>query len=102
MNRFRFSFIIRTLVLATLMVWHANLLAKPQYQPRPGEGDDIEIVVGDNKTIFEYRTNGILMMIKVVPRKGKPYYLVPADGSPHFRSLDHSKKLYPQWVILEW
>jgi hypothetical protein len=26
---------------------------------------------------------------------------VPADGGAHFESLDHKKKLYPQWVLIE-
>ena len=65
-------------------------------------GQDIEIVVGENKTVFEYRVNGILLAIKVVPKKGRPYYMVPADGSPHFTNLDHTQKLYPQWVLFEW
>jgi len=73
-------------------------------QPPPGNfnDDDIEIVEGDDRTIYEYRTNGILMMIKIVPKVGRPYYMVPADGSAHYQSLDHKKKLYPQWVIIEW
>lgn len=72
--------------------------------PAPDESgaDDVEIVVGEERTIFEYRVNGFLMMIKVVPKVGKPYYMVPADGSPHYRSLDYGKKLYPSWIVLEW
>lgn len=65
-------------------------------------GDDIEIVEGEERTVYEYRHNGILMMIKIVPKVGKSYYMVPADGSAHYESLDHKKKLYPQWVIFEW
>ncbi len=53
--------------------------------------DQIEIVVGENRT-----------MIKIVPEKGRAYYMVPADGAPHYESLDHKRKLYPQWVIMEW
>lgn len=64
--------------------------------------DDIEIVEGEDRTIYEYRTNGLLMMIKVVPTKGRPYYMVPADGSPHYQGVDKAETLYPQWVILEW
>ena len=43
-------------------------------------------------------------MIKVVPKnkKRRPYYMVPADGSAHYTSLERHKKLYPQWVIVEW
>ena len=52
--------------------------------------------------IFEYRQNGILIMIKVVPDRGRPYYMVPADGSPHYSDLSEMKQLYPNWVLLEW
>ena len=52
--------------------------------------------------IFEYRQNGILIMIKVVPDRGRPYYMVPADGSPHYSDLSEVKHLYPNWVLLEW
>jgi|TARA_B100001964_G_C14240802_1_gene604935 hypothetical protein len=64
--------------------------------------DDIEIIEGEERTIFEYRNNGVLIMIKIVPKVGRPYYMVPADGSAHYQSLDHKKRLYPQWVILDW
>ena len=66
----------------------------------PGSEEDqeprITIVEGED------RQNGVLTMIKVVPEKGRPYYMVPADNSAHYESLDYKRKLYPQWVILEW
>ena len=69
----------------------------------PGEGEgDVEIVIGEDKTVYEYRANGVLMIIKVVPENGRPYYMVPADGSPHYTDLDHSNSLYPQWILLQW
>ena len=64
--------------------------------------DQIEIIEGEDRTIYEYRQNGVLTMIKIVPNKGRPYYMVPADGSPHYEGLDHKRRLYPQWVIVEW
>lgn len=64
--------------------------------------DDIEIVHGEDRTIFEYKQNGVLRIIKIVPKKGKPYYLIPVDANPHFEGLEHAKKLYPQWIIIEW
>ena len=63
--------------------------------------EDIEIVEGEQRTIYEYRVNGVLTMIKVVPENGRPYYMVPADGSPHYEGLEHADALYPQWVIIE-
>ena len=52
--------------------------------------------------VFEFRQNGVLIMIKVIPDQGRPYYMVPADGSPHYRDLSEVKHLYPNWVLLEW
>lgn len=62
---------------------------------------DIQIVAGQDKTVFEYRSGGVLLIIKVVPKTGKPYYMVPADGSPHYEGLEGNKGLYPQWVLFE-
>lgn len=80
------------------------VFAKDVHLSPPDEksADDIEIVAGKDRTVFEYRNNGYLMMIKVVPKHGRPYYMVPADGSAHFTDLDFSKKLYPSWIILQW
>ena len=64
--------------------------------------EDIEIVEGEGRTVYEYRQNGLLTIIKVVPKNGRPYYMVPADGSAHFEDLEQRNNLYPRWVILEW
>jgi len=103
-RRFDSSRLISPLVLLLAVIgltFTTPIIAAPTYS-ESDVADRIEIVEGDNKTIYEYRQNGVLTMIKIVPKKGRPYYLVPADGAPHFESLDHKKKLYPQWVILEW
>lgn len=80
-----------------------HTMAEPVYIPTPEELADgqVEIIAGEDKTVFEYRVNGRLLMIKVVPKFGTTYYMVPADGQPHYESLDHKKKLYPQFVIVE-
>ena len=39
----------------------------------------------DKKTYYEYRVNGVLREIKVVPAVGPEYYLVPADGEGWIR-----------------
>lgn len=100
MNRLNFPTVAGLALLAIVPV----ATAEEPYLPPPDEGaaDDIEIVAGEDRTIFEYRVNGVITMIKIVPKNGRPYYMVPADGAAHFRSLDHSKKLYPSWVVLEW
>lgn len=57
---------------------------------------------GADQRIFEFRQNGILMMIKVIPESGRPYYLVPASGQAHYTDLTDQKHLYPQWTLIEW
>ena len=65
--------------------------------------ETITLVENDaDQRIFEFRQNGILMMIKVIPKSGRPYYLVPATGQAHFTDLTDQKHLYPQWTLIEW
>ncbi len=90
---------IQALLCLVILLFGIQTRAQPS--PADFSEDDIEIVEGESKTVYEYRQNGVLMMIKVVPNIGKPYYMVPADGSPHFDSLDHKKTLYPQWRLIE-
>ncbi len=70
--------------------------------PEAYEKDQIEIIEGEDRLIYEYRQNGVLTIIKIVPKKGQPYYMVPLDGAQRINGLDHQRKLYPQWVIKEW
>ena len=65
--------------------------------------ETITLVENDaDQRIFEFRQNGILMMIKVIPKSGRPYYLVPAAGQAHFTDVTDQKHLYPQWTLIEW
>ncbi len=77
-------------------------LASELLPPAEYDEDQIEIIAGEDRIIYEYRQSGVLMMIKIVPKRGRPYYMVPADGAPHYEGLDHKRKLYPQWVVVEW
>ena len=66
---------------------------------------EITITERGETTIEEYRINGQLYMIKIVPKKGVPYYLVDSngDGSMSRRFNDLSPGfLIPSWVILRW
>lgn len=62
---------------------------------------DIEIRYGEDETRYEYRVNGELVEIKVVPNVGPPYYLIPADQGEWERSST-SRLIAPSWKILEW
>jgi hypothetical protein len=80
----------------------------PEPPPLPaGDAEDtylepeITIVVTKQTVQYEYRINGRLYMIKVVPQKGKPYYLIDPDGSGQWRRSFTSDIVPPQWVIKE-
>lgn len=66
---------------------------------------DITIVRKGKKTIQEYRRNGRLYMVKVVPDIGPAYYLrdTDGDGKMDVRSneLDRGAEVN-MWNILEW
>ncbi len=87
-------------LLVTLMFLPGIAPAAPS--PEEYDEDQIEIIEGEDRMIYEYRQNGVLTMIKIVPKKGLPYYMVPLDGTQRIEGLDHQKKLYPQWIIKEW
>lgn len=92
------------LILLGLASIYQSAFAASPYYPTEEElsNSDIEIIASEQKVVYEYRVAGRLMAIKVVPKLGPPYYMVPADGSAHFEGLDHAQALYPKWVLFEW
>lgn len=94
---------IRLAAISIALLFSSFSVADTAYIPTREELADgeIEIIAGEDRTVYEYRVNGRLLAIKIVPKFGAVYYMVPADGQAHFESLDHKKKLYPQWVIAE-
>jgi len=111
--------VIPTLVLGSMQCFAEE--AETQTQPPPAavpeppeippalvDGEAIEpevtIIKKEEGTIYEYRINGMLYMIKVEPQVGPPYYLVDRDGDGEFdsRSTDPTKIAVPQWILLRW
>ncbi len=71
---------------------------------RSSADDAITIRPGDQGELYyEYRVNGAIKEIRVVPKIGKPYYLVPADSRDgQYIRLDSSQLLIPKWVLFRW
>jgi hypothetical protein len=66
---------------------------------------EVTIVQGRNAIFEEYRRNGRLFMVKVIPNVGPPYYLIDSDGDGmlEFQGDDISGNwLIPQWVLFSW
>ena len=62
---------------------------------------EVTIIESDKGTIYEYRANGALYMVKVQPASGPPYYLLDTDGDGQMdvrqnRPWDNH---VPQWVL---
>lgn len=67
-------------------------------------GSEVIIREGERGTIQEYRLNGQLYMVKIIPYKGPPYFLIDSDGDGSFETrrneLDNPETV--QWEILRW
>lgn len=103
----RTSFLLLTLMLSGLAVAQPGDRS-PVLQPVPdgAPGDEappVTIKPSSQGRVVEYRANGRLYMLKVIPRVGKPYYLVDQKGDGQFArqdSLDSGLRP-PMWVIKE-
>ncbi|MFW1678644.1 DUF2782 domain-containing protein [Pontibacter sp. JAM-7] len=93
---------MKSLLLTALLLVVAPLsLAEVVPEPAANE-PQITISHDGDSTFYEYRINGELKEIKVVPSSGKPYYLVPAPGEGDFIRAEESQLLIPKWVLFRW
>jgi hypothetical protein len=73
-------------------------VADPELEPQ------VTIIRRDTETVEEVRVNGELRYVKVTPRYGLPYYLVPSGNGQTFLrydSLDFGLKT-PMWLLFSW
>jgi len=66
---------------------------------------EVTIIRRAEETITEYRVNGRVTMVKIVPNIGYPYYLIDTDGDGLLESsgyeLDVNATLN-QWLLFSW
>ena len=81
----------------------------PDIPPPLESGSPIEpevtIIRKENAVLEEYRVNGMLYMVKVTPRVGKPYYLIDQDGDGTMETKStniYQDPVVPQWVLFSW
>jgi len=83
---------------------------EPPELPDPlesGEAIEPEVTIVQKKDsiVHEYRINGRLYMVKVIPSVGKPYYLMDQDGDGRMESRIgdiYNDTIVPQWVLFTW
>ncbi len=92
----------------------ANLEPLPEAAPDlPGRVEsgesllepEVRIIRQGETTVEEYRHNGSLYMIKVIPKFGKPYYLLDQDADGRMEtnmSEIYEPYVVPQWVLFSW
>jgi hypothetical protein len=74
----------------------------PAEQPDPGALPEPEVTITTKGADRheEYRIAGRLYMVKVIPKKGRPYYLVDKEGRGEFVKDDIQSGVNPpMWVI---
>ena len=91
-----------TLIAALLMLApvHAEEVTTSDQELQP----EVTIVHRGKETIEEYRVGGQLYMVKIIPSKGLPYYLMDmdGDGSLETRRNDLENPPVVQWRIFTW
>ena len=80
----------------------------PEPPPPPPMADDgepvVRIPVQEGDKVEEVREGGRVVMLKVTPPKGRPYYLVDTTGNGNWMrrdSLDDGVRV-PMWPIHTW
>ncbi len=80
----------------------------PEAPPPPPMADDgepmVRIPVQEGDKVEEVREGGRVVMLKVTPPKGRPYYLVDTTGNGNWMrrdSLDDGVRV-PMWPIHTW
>ncbi len=97
------------LLMSANVAFADNELAKPPTIPEPlADGESIEpevtIMRIEDRIVEEYRANGQLYMVKVIPRVGLPYYFVDTDGDNHLETTGYelAPPEIPAWILFEW
>ncbi|BBF65400.1 MULTISPECIES: DUF2782 domain-containing protein [Acidithiobacillus] len=94
---------------ASLSTWAADNLQKlhlPTLAPEAKTGPKAEIKVPKGSRIEEYKVNGKVYMVKVIPPKPfPPYYLEDKGGTGRFTEVPQTAAEHlsvPHWVIFRW
>jgi hypothetical protein len=72
---------------------------------REPQEPEVRIIERKDKTVTEYRENGVVYMVKITPSVGPSYYLIDSDGDGDLETrqsdLDPDMAV-PTWVIKRW
>lgn len=86
----------------------AEAIDAPPPPPPLRSGEPLEpevtIVQQEDRTVYEYRVNGRVYMVKIVPAVGPPYYFLDQDGDGELeaRRFGPEDLQVPMWVLFRW
>ncbi len=95
-------------------VWAADegesqeVIDAPPPPPPLQDGEPLEPEVTirrtDKETIYEYRRNGQLVLVRVKPVVGPPYHFVDLDGDGEleYRPGEPVRDNVNQWILFQW
>lgn len=66
------------------------------------EENGVTIYQEGDKTIEEYRVKGFLYSVKIIPKNGKPYYLINTNGDDNIFKAGHPQAKMPSWKLFSW
>ena len=96
-------------MLALALMPFSHVFAEPSANGAPPMDQvmEAEVVITpkDEGRIKEYRVNGQLYMVEVLPVKGAPYYLIDTDGDGLLESHQNhleSQLTVPRWTLRRW
>ncbi len=109
MTPIKYSCVVTLLLISTLLqatektntITHSNQNLKaviPKDEPT-----EITVIIEKNRKIEEYRHKGELVLVKVTPKDGKPYFLDPLEN----KNLGSGKELIEagvkpvHWIVKE-
>jgi hypothetical protein len=79
---------------------------EPPPQLQSGEALEPEVTIRrtPRETVYEYRVNGQLYLVRVQPRVGPPYHFVDTngDGELDYRPGEPVRNNINQWILLRW
>ncbi len=108
-NVMKYYLVAGLLAFIAMTVQAADVPAPPSLSDQE-EQEEIEpevvIIQREDKTIEEYRVNGQLYMIKVIPKHAPPYYLIDKDGDGTMETRTATDLepdiMIPHWVLFRW
>ena len=62
-------------------------------------GPTVVLRTSEKRTVYEFRVNGRLTRIKVIPKNGRPYYLIPVNRADTLGEFRQNQRLQMVWEV---